>query len=158
MWIEKKALIKLNYSNLTRVLFNYLFFNPLIDSKYFIFCLILCNYSFWRNWITSHKIAQKATPQLRCRFCIPLVTSTCNHMVTQITALTTLTPTRKLNGKPHVHTVFYLDSFGQQTPSLVRVKVSISTRLTIFGYSLSNFRHAPLVYRLVSRARKLSCG
>jgi hypothetical protein len=53
-------------------------------------------------------------------------------MVTQITALTTLTPTRKLNGKTRVHTVFYLDSIGQEMPSLVHRKIySISTRLTI---------------------------
>ena len=53
-------------------------------------------------------------------------------MVTQITALTTLTPTRKLNGKPRVHTVFYMDSIGQEMPSLVHRKIySISTRLTI---------------------------
>ena len=53
-------------------------------------------------------------------------------MVTQITALTTLTPTRKLNGKTRVHTVFYMDSIGQEMPSLVHRKIySISTRLTI---------------------------
>ena len=133
------ALSKLNYLNLTHVNLNYFIFNPLINSKYFIFCLVLAHFcliflitqfqsNYWhvsKKWITSHKIAQKATPQLRCRFCIPLVTSTCNHMVTQITALTTLTPTRKLNGKTRVHTVFYMDSIGQEMPSLVHCKTTV---------------------------------
>jgi hypothetical protein len=42
--------------------------------------------------------------------------------ITLITAHTTLTPTCKLNGKTRVHTVFYLDSFGQEMPSLVLIK------------------------------------
>jgi hypothetical protein len=134
-------------------LFEILYFYPLIDSKYFIFCLIFCNYSVLVKLLARvkkneflHIIAQKSTPQLRCRFCIPLVSSTCIPMVTQITALTTLTPTRKLNGKPRVHTVFYMDSIGQGMPSLGHCKIQYFTRLTIFGYSLSNFRHAPLVF------------
>ena len=147
-------LIKLNYLNVTRVLFNYLFFNPLINSKYFIFCLIFCNYSVLVKLLARvkkneflHIIAQKPGPQLRCRFCIPIVTSTCNHMVTQITALTTLTPTRKLNGKPRVHTVFYMDSIGQGMPSLGHVKNTVFPLVWPFRLlSLSNFRHAPLVF------------
>jgi hypothetical protein len=79
---QKKALIKLNYSNWTRVLFNYLFFNPLINCKYFIFCLVLChfclifcNYSFPVKLLARvkrneflHIITRKSAPQLRRRY------------------------------------------------------------------------------------------
>ena len=87
--------------------------------------------------------------------CVSLVPSTCVQNITLITTHTSLTPTRKLNGKTCVHTVFYLDSFGQEMPSLFLVKDQYFHSSFHFGYSLSYFRHAPLVYRLVPRARKL---
>jgi hypothetical protein len=68
-------------------------------------------------------------------------------MVTQITALTTLTPTRKLNGKPRVHTVFYSDSFGKEMPSLGHRKI------TVF-HSSNHFRL--LVVEFSTRATRLS--
>jgi hypothetical protein len=162
------ALSKVSYSNLTRVLFNYLFFNPLINSKYFIFCLIFCNYSVLvkllarvknelLHIISRENLLLNSEPDFS-RACFSLVSSTCNHMVTQITALTTLTPTRKLNGKTRVHTVFYMDSIGQGMPSLGHVKIQYFHSSNHFRLLVVDFRHAPLVYRLVSRARKLSCG
>jgi hypothetical protein len=92
-----------------------------------------------------HKITQKSFELPRCRYCVSLVASTCKQNITLITLHTTLIPTRKLNGNTRVHTVLYLDSFGQEMPSLVLVKGQYSTRVIHFGYSLSYFRHAPLV-------------
>jgi hypothetical protein len=67
------------------------------------------------------------------------------QIITLITAHhTTLTPTRKLNGKTRVHTVFYLDSFGQEMPSLDLVKgqyfhSSFPFRLLVFVcYAISD--------------------
>jgi hypothetical protein len=68
-------------------------------------------------------------------------------MVTQITALSTLTPTRKLNGKTRVHTVFYMDSFGQEMPSLVHCKIQ-------YFHSANHFRL--LVVEFSTRATRLS--
>jgi hypothetical protein len=156
------ALSKVSYSNLTRVLFNYLFFNPLINSKYFIFCLIFCNYSVLvkllarvknelLHIISRENLLLNSEPDFS-RACFSLVSSTCNHMVTQITAFTTLTPTRKLNGKTRVHTVFYMDSIGQEMPSLVHCKIySISTRLTI---SVTRCRFSTRATRLSTRVAR----
>jgi hypothetical protein len=68
---------------------------------------------------------------------LSLVTSTCYHRLTLVLPIAySLTPTRKLNGKTRVHTVFF------------------SALVFHFGYSLSYFRHAPLVFDSCPRARK----
>ena len=116
---------------------------------------------FWaraQKWNTFTSSCKKASKLLRCWYCVSLDASTCVQNITLITAHTTLTPTRKLNGKTCVHTVFYLDSFGQEMPSLFLVKDRYFHSSFHFGYSLSYFRHASLVYRLVPRARKFKCG
>jgi hypothetical protein len=80
------------------------------------------------------------------------------QIITLITAHTTLTPTRKLNGKTRVHTVFYLDSFGQEMPSLVLVKgqyfhSSFPFRLLVVVFSTQ----ATCLSTRVARA-KIECG
>jgi hypothetical protein len=106
-----------------------------------------------------HKITQKSFELLRCRYCISLVASTCNQKITLITLHTTLIPTRKLNGNTLVHTVFYLDSFGQEMPSLVLVKVQYSHSCNPFRLLLVDiFSTRVTRLRLVPRPRKLKCG
>jgi hypothetical protein len=91
---------------------------------------------------------------------LSLVTSTCYHRLTLVLPIAySLTPTRKLNGKTRVHTVFFLDSFGQEMPTLVLVKIqyfhsfSISvTRCRIFGT-----RHSSST-RVRAREKNLSIG
>jgi hypothetical protein len=75
-----------------------------------------------------------------------------------ITAHTTLTPTRKINGKTRVYTVFYLDSFGQEMPSLVLVKEQYfhsSFPFRLLGVEFST--RATCLATRVARA-KIECG
>jgi hypothetical protein len=105
-----------------------------------------------------HKNTQKSFEYLRCRYCVSLVASTCNQNITLITAHTTLTPTRKLNGKTRVHTVFYLDSFGQEMPSLVLVKGQYFH--SSFPFRLLGVEFSTRATRLATRVAraKIECG
>jgi hypothetical protein len=106
-------------------------------SNYFIFCLIFMKYlnlGTCQKMKYFHKNHIKMLRITEMPICVSLVASTCNQNITLITAHTTLTPTRKLKKEQYFHSSFH------------------------FGYSVSYFWHAPLVYRLVSRARKLKCG
>jgi hypothetical protein len=78
--------------------------------------------------------------------------------ITLITAHTTLTPTRKLNGKTCVHTVFYLDSFGQEMPSLVLVKEQDFH--SSFPFRLLGVVFSTRATRLTTRVThpKIECG
>jgi hypothetical protein len=51
-----------------------------------------------------------------------------------------------------------MDSFGQEMPSLFHVKDQYFHSSFHFGYLVSYFQHASLVYRLVPRAQKFKCG
>jgi hypothetical protein len=70
-----------------------------------------------------------------------------------------LTTTRKLNGKTRVHTVFYLDSFGQKMPSLVLVQDQYFHSSNHFGYSLGVV-FSTRATRLTARVAcaKFECG
>jgi hypothetical protein len=78
--------------------------------------------------------------------------------ITLTTAHTTLTPTRKLNGKTRVHTVFYLDSFGQEMPSLVLVKGQYFH--SSFPFRLLGVEFSTRATRLATRVAraKIECG
>jgi hypothetical protein len=107
--------------------------------------------------ILSQKHAKKLRT-LEMPIAIHLLLRLAYQIITLITAHTTLTSTCKLNGKTCVHTVFYEEESRHFLAVRVLVKDWHLHSSFHFGYSVSNFRHAELVYRLVSRARELKCG
>jgi hypothetical protein len=94
-------------------------------SNYFIFCLIFMKYLNLSTCQKNEILSQNHTKKVwitETPIAFHLLLRLAYQIITKITAHTTLTPTRKLNGKTRVHTVFYLDSFSQEMPSLVLVK------------------------------------
>jgi hypothetical protein len=122
----------MNYLNLARVTSHFFELLKFGHVSHLIF-MSNSNLGTCRKMKYLHKITQKSFELPRCRYCVSLVASTCKQNITLITSHTTLTPTRKLNGNTRVHTVFYLDSFGQEMPSLVLVKVQYFTCVFHFG-------------------------
>ena len=108
---------------------------------------------------SSHRHA-KNHQSTEMPICVILVASTCMPNITRITAHTTMLPTRYRQGKTRFNTGFDLDSFGQEMPSLVLVKVQYFHSSFHFGILVVVFsaRATRLTTRVIAREKNVSIG